>query len=71
MQTLYGPPLRCDPAHSPWLLRCLTLPTGIHAFALHASTALSPVTVVRLLGSFRAPQVNTRIAPKSRSKGDD
>lgn len=50
MITHVGPPIRCDATQSPVPERRFKLPTASQAFALHASTALSPVTVVRFTG---------------------
>lgn len=51
MQTHVGPPFRCDAARAEsWLERCSSLPTCIHALALHASTAPFPVAVDRVTG---------------------
>lgn len=57
MPTHVGPPFRCDATQSPG--RRLPQASDWHSgffFALHASTALSLQTVVRLPGSCRAPR---------------
>lgn len=71
MQTHVGPPFRCDATQSPGR-SAASSSTGIQAPALHASTALSLLTVVRLPGSFRAPQGELKDRTQSsRMQGDD
>lgn len=56
----------------PRVLATASSSAGIQAPALHASTALSLLTVVRLPGSFRAPQGELKDRTQSsRMQGDD